>query len=364
MFLSLTFFLVFCAAAATLTATLIPVLSRMAVRRGLVDRPQGRKDHGRPVPPIGGLVIVPLLMILLPIVGVMPQDHAALYIALTIVLVLGWLDDRRDLPAALKLGAQIVIALILTISGEARLDHLGYLFGPSQWADLSWLAIPFSAVCFIFFMNAMNMMDGMDGLAGGAAFIMAFWLAVAAVMGADYTWAAAALLLMSLLFGFLTHNMRYPGHRRATVFLGDSGSLSLGVIIGWLGMNVTMAETPGIPPIVMAFIIMVPIFDTFALFIARVRAGRGAFSPGRDHLHHVLLGKMDANGTYLVLMALILFSGGLGLVGSVLGVPQIWLTISWCCMLGLYSIFRVVVYKTDYLIISKTSSNKKESRVF
>jgi UDP-GlcNAc:undecaprenyl-phosphate GlcNAc-1-phosphate transferase len=346
MFLPLTFFLIFCAAAATMVAKLFPVLTRYAVRRGWVDHPDqsgGRKDHGRPVPPIGGLVIVPIFLILLPSLGFLPQDHWPLYLGLAVVVVMGWYDDRYNLRPELKLAGQVAVALLLAITGEATLTHLGDLFGTGQTLYLSWVAIPFTAACFIFFMNAMNMMDGLDGLAGGQSFVMLLCLAVAAMMGGDPQLSAVALLMMALLFGFLVHNMRYPGHKRATIFLGDSGSLALGAIIAWLGVQITMDSTPGVPPIAIAFIIMVPIMDTFALFIARVINGRGALTPGRDHLHHRLLSR--GWGVERVVVVILVCSLLISVTAMLISqIPQysVFLGFIWLIFLATYTFFKVL----------------------
>lgn len=340
MILSFIFFATLCGAASVLAASILPVIARMAVRRGWVDKPDakngGRKTHTRPTPPVGGIVILPLFLLLLPHVGFMPTDHAPLYVAIALITITGWLDDRFDLSPTTKFFMQVLVAILITASGAALLPHLGHLFGGEHLAMLGPIAYPFTAVCFIFFMNALNMIDGVDGLAGGISFVMLFWLGVAAMMGGDIQYASAAFLMMALLAGFLVHNMRYPGHKRATVFLGDAGSMGLAVVIAWLGVNIAADPTPGMPPIGMAWIIALPIIDTFALFISRKRRGLSAFTPGHDHVHHRLMHGGFSSGHHLspervtlILIIIVFLMGVIGVLGVPTGIPEWGLSILW-----------------------------------
>lgn len=341
MILSFIFFTLLCAASAVLTASILPIIARIAVRRGWVDHPDtqtgGRKTHTRPTPPVGGIVIIPLFLLLLPPIGFTPLNHAPLYIAIALITATGWLDDRFDLSPATKFFMQVLVAVLITGSGTALLPHLGHLFGGSDLSMLGPLAYPFTAVCFIFFMNALNMIDGVDGLAGGVSFTMLFWLAIAAFMGNDIQYATAACVMMCVLIGFLVHNMRYAKHKRATVFLGDAGSMGLAVVIAWLGVNIAADPTPGMPPIGMAWIIALPIIDTFALFIARRQRGISAFTPGHDHIHHRLMRHGFRAGQHFtpghvttILMSLVFIGGAVGVLAlPFFGIPEWVLTLLW-----------------------------------
>jgi UDP-GlcNAc:undecaprenyl-phosphate GlcNAc-1-phosphate transferase len=340
MILSFIFFATLCGAAGVLAASIIPVIARMAVRRGWVDKPDandgGRKTHTRPTPPVGGIVILPLFLLLLPHIGFMPFDHAPLYVAIALITATGWLDDRFDLSPTIKFIMQVLVSILITASGAALLPHLGHLFGSEKLAMLGIIAYPFTAVCFIFFMNALNMIDGIDGLAGGISFVMLFWLGIAALMGGDIQYATAAFLMMAVLSGFLVHNMRYPGHKRATIFLGDAGSMGLAVVIAWLGVNIAADPTPGMPPIGMAWIIALPIIDTFALFISRKRRGLSAFTPGHDHVHHRLMHGAFSSGRHLppervtlTLITVVFLMGAIGVLGIPAGIPEWGLSVAW-----------------------------------
>jgi UDP-GlcNAc:undecaprenyl-phosphate/decaprenyl-phosphate GlcNAc-1-phosphate transferase len=338
-------------ATSILVALLVPLAVRRAVRSHFVDHPDtGRKDHDRAVPPVGGLVVVPVFLCAIPFLGFDPLHHWPFYLSVLLILGAGVTDDWFDLSAHFKLGLQIAAAAIMTLSGEAVLRDLGYLFGGGNALTLGPLAIPFTMVCMIFLMNAMNMIDGVDGLAGGISLVMLFWLLLAALLGHDALLAGLAIVLIGALIGFLVHNMRYPGHRRATVFLGDAGSMTLGLLVAWLAINVAESETPGLHPIGVAFIILLPIIDTFALFIARLRSGRRAFQPGQDHIHHRLMirGAGPARVT-LILVAVTFISGAFGVLGPKFGMTEGTMTFIWLALLGVYTFRLVLRARTLYV---------------
>jgi UDP-GlcNAc:undecaprenyl-phosphate GlcNAc-1-phosphate transferase len=337
------FFFVLIAAAATLVGTLIPVFTRMAVRRGFADHPDdARKDHGRAVPPLGGIVIVPIFLLLLPFLGFPVGDYLSLYAAVTLLYVTGFIDDSKGLSPALKLGVQVVCALIVTVSGTVSLDHLGHLFGSDHLVELSFISIPFTVVCFIFFMNALNMIDGVDGLSGGLSFIMLLFISLSFLWAGHIPFFSGSVLLMALLVGFLIHNMRYPGHKRATVFMGDTGTLCMGFLIAWLGISSAMTEGAGITPIGFAFVILLPIMDAFALFIARKRRGISPFTAGRDHLHHILLNKWyNPLRVTLALWMMCFLLGLIGFIGPHVGITEGVLTFLWVGLLLGYTAYQV-----------------------
>jgi UDP-GlcNAc:undecaprenyl-phosphate/decaprenyl-phosphate GlcNAc-1-phosphate transferase len=328
----------------------LPVAVKRAVRSGFVDRPDnGRKDHDRPVPPIGGLVIIPVFMVLAPFAGLSPLMHWPLYVGLSLILLTGVLDDYYDLPAHWRLALQIGVATLLAWSYDARLMNLGHLFGAPNDLMLGILAVPFTIACFVFLINAMNLIDGVDGLAGGISFVMLGWLMIATLICGNVMFTMPIMVLIMCLAGFLIHNMRYPGHRKATVFLGDAGSMALGLLIAYFAINVTQMPPTVLKPIGAAMIILIPIVDTFALFIARVRAGRQAFTPGRDHIHYRIMNLGYTPGqTALILMVITLVAGGVGLLGPLVGFGEGPLTVLWIiCLLG-HTVYLTRVAKQIY----------------
>lgn len=323
---------------APLLAFLIVVLAAMPARKlakwaELMDHPGGRKAHVKPIPPIGGLVIFPLFLAGMSVLGAPLAVYWPLYIGIIILLVTGALDDRFSLPWWVKFGTHITVAGLLIVFGNCQVAYLGDLFGFGVvWASI--LSYPFSFIAIVLLINALNLMDGLDGLAGGMSFVMFFWMMLAALIAGAIDKAVLLSLMMGCIAGFLYFNMRNPWRRQASIFLGDAGSMCLGLTLGWFAIQ--LARGPGLPlePIAVAWIIGLPIFDACAQFYRRLRAGVDPFAPDRHHLHHHLIAAgFTVSQATVFIMTVVFVMGGIGYGGLKIGVPQIILTLFWVCVL-------------------------------
>ncbi len=313
-------------------ALLIPLVRRLAAKTGFLDHPGGRKQHEQAVPPVGGLVIFPVFMLAAAIHGVNVQQ-AWLFAGIALFLIAGALDDRFNLPATAKFTVQWVAALIIVIPGGAVAASMGNLlgFGPFGWGPGAPI---FSAVAAVLLVNAINLIDGLDGLAGGLSFIVLFWFSVCAVAAGRLDVLPLPLILMGALGGFLAHNMRYPGHKRASIFMGDAGSLSLGLSLAWFAMHLSQYKEIVLKPVGVAWLLSLPIYDTCGQFARRISQGRHPFDADHHHFHHhfVFAGLTPGQATAAILS----LSFGLGLVGVGglwLGVPEFVLGYLWVALL-------------------------------
>ena len=306
---------------------------KLAIAVDLVDKPGGRKNHEKPVPPIGGLLIFPVFMIVGLMSGVALKEYWPLYIALIILLTTGALDDRFALHAWVKFMAHFAAAGLIVFFGNCQVAYLGNMFGfGTVWTGF--MSYPFSIIAVVLLINAVNLMDGLDGLAGGKSCVMFVRMLVAALI-AGYTKEAMVLsILIGAICGFLVFNMRNPWRRKANMFLGDSGSMCLGLMIAWFAIHLARGEHYPLEPIVVAWIIGLPIFDACAQFNRRVSEGRDPFSPDRGHFHHHLIDAGFTVGQATVfVMLVVLTMGVIGFGGYWLGVPQVILTILWVAAL-------------------------------
>lgn len=306
---------------------------RVAIAVGFVDRPGGRKDHETVVPPIGGLVIFPVFVVLSLATGMDIAEHVPLFMALALLLAVGALDDHFDIRASIKFSIQFIAAWLIVVPGGATIEHLGNFLGFGVLYT-GFLGVPFTIFCVMLLINAINMMDGLDGLAGGKSIIIMLWLAIAAAMGGDEETLVALVVLMGTLAGFLYFNMRTPLNKRATVFLGDSGSMSLGLVLAWFAITMTHNGEAALAPISVAWIMAVPVIDAFGLFVIRIVTGRHPFSADRNHFHHHFVHAGVPVGQSTITILAIGYSLGLiGYCGVRAGVPEYVLTYIWIGLL-------------------------------
>jgi UDP-N-acetylmuramyl pentapeptide phosphotransferase/UDP-N-acetylglucosamine-1-phosphate transferase len=167
------------------------------------------------------------------------------------------------------------------------------------------------------------MMDGVDGLAGGCVAVMLAWLALAAWLANLQGPLVVAVVTAAAVLGFLLHNLRGPWRAQASVFLGDAGSLSLGLIVIWLAIEISQAPSRVVSPMGIAWVVALPVLDTFSLLIRRLIHGQNPLKADRNHLHH-LFGRagFSPGQTAAALIVLSAALGGVGVLGSAIGVPD------------------------------------------
>jgi UDP-GlcNAc:undecaprenyl-phosphate GlcNAc-1-phosphate transferase len=274
-----------------------PVARRMAVLSGVVDVPREHRFAQRATPLLGGVAIYLASAVALVLFSdrfYVPQ-LVSIFIGATFVSFLGLWDDHSALPAAVKLGGQVLATAVLMATGIR-----------AQVFNSPWLNLALTLVWMVGVINALNLVDNMDGLSGGiAAIASAFFLVLAADSGQFLVGSLAAALLGACL-GFLYYNFN-----PATIFMGDSGSLFLGYVLAAVGLKLKF-DTPGsVSWLVPVLILGVPIFDTTLVVISRLRRGISPLQGGNDHLSHRLV-RLGWSHREAV-MALYLICGALGM---------------------------------------------------
>lgn len=321
-------------AALLLVGLFVPYACRLAHRIDFLDRPGGRKKHEDEIPPVGGLVIFPVFMLLVALSGKADSSFWAFSVAILLLIAVGALDDRFALLARYKFVTQFIAAFIVVLAGDVRVWGFGDIFGFGPlW--MGWMAVPFTVVAIVLLINAINLMDGLDGLAGGLGLVACSWLLVCALAAGDVEHAVLLVTMMGALVGFLWHNMRHPWRAQARIFLGDAGSLALGLTLAWLAID--MAGHPDRAtawPMTVAWLLALPIMDTCSQFARRVSQGRHPFDPDHNHFHHhfVTAGVPVKYATPAILF--IAFVYGLFAVAvQFAGWPQAFLTYPWIILL-------------------------------
>ena len=307
------------ALALPMTIGLVLLLRRQAVRLGLMDEPGGRKQHHGLVPLVGGLAMFGGLLAAAMLSG-LSQTNAALLLALALLVVKGYLDDRFDLRPALRFSVQALAALIMVYWGDVRLENLGNLFGFGDVLLGRW-SLPMTVFAVLGVINAMNMIDGADGLAGGLALVALLAFATFASVG-GFLGGTVLLPLLFAVVGFMLFNARSPFRARAAVFMGEAGSVLLGFSLAWYAIDLASVREV-FTPITAVWILAVPLMDTIGLMLRRLLKGRSPFAPDNEHLHHILqrAGFSHAQ-TVLIVWLIAAMLAGIGIAGWKLGVPE------------------------------------------
>jgi UDP-GlcNAc:undecaprenyl-phosphate GlcNAc-1-phosphate transferase len=305
---------------------------RLALACNFADRPGGRKKHEDAVPPIGGLVILPVFLIATNLAGMQETVPWALSAGLAALLIMGAIDDKIGVKSQIKFALILLTACFVVIFGEMEIGQLGNLFGFGE-VGLGAGSKIFTILALALFMNAVNMMDGVDGLAGGFCALVTFWFMIVCAGAGDWNSFAALSILLSVLLAFLAFNMRAPWRPRASIFLGDAGALSLGLLLGWFCISLSQGEGAPLAPATVIWIIAVPVMDAFALFIARSLRGLHPFNADRRHLHHRFLDAgLPPGNTTLVILALIAVFALIGFVAQTISVPPYVLFYGWLAL--------------------------------
>lgn len=325
---------------ATLAAT--EILRRLAPRFGLLDRPGGRKQHRSPTPVVGGLAMAAGLGVcwaLLP----ETRPHVAWLLGFVAFVLLGAVDDLLHLRAGSKFLIQAFIASCVVIGSGVALPFLGEVL-PGWVVWLGALSIPFAVFAIVSVMNAVNMSDGVDGLAGSLGVVALLSLALMSSLAGHAITAFQALLPAAALLGFLAFNVRGPKGVPARVFMGDAGSLSLGFLIAVFALVVASPHRVGVPAAVVIWCCFIPLADGLSVILRRMSRRSGAMSPGRDHLHHLLLAKgLSPGGVVVVESGLGLTAALLAIMGWQVGLAD-WVLVAAFC--GGFVAFHLAVSRT------------------
>jgi UDP-GlcNAc:undecaprenyl-phosphate GlcNAc-1-phosphate transferase len=274
--------LTFAAGLALLSAATV----RLMIAARLMDRPDGRKAHVRPTPKGGGVGIVVAFLVG---IGMLYQfaEFARLadpYFrgvieASVAIAVVAFLDDVYDWNFSVKLGAQVLAALVAVVSGLYLRDYRVPYIGP---LPVGWLGAPVTLLWLLFATNAMNFIDGLNGLAGGVALIAAAFLAAIAATHDGWFAYAASLLLAAGIVGFLPFN--FP---RARIFMGDVGSQFCGFMLAVLAVVASRFQGLEMSFLLMPMLLSGVLFDVGFTLVRRAVAGERLTAPHRGHLYQI-----------------------------------------------------------------------------
>ena len=286
-----------------------PALIKVAKMKHLVDEPgEERKLHSRSVPTIGGIII--FAAVLFSYALWFPSESRAypewidssgafdnalnqfkyLIACLIILFFVGVKDDIIGTAPVKKLMAHVVVGFILVIMAEIKITNMHGIFGVYEIPE--WFGLMLSVFVYIVIVNAFNLIDGVDGLAAGVGLVCCLLFGFWFFQSGNTPFALLAFVLGGALLGFLVFNFN-----PAKIFMGDSGSLTIGVIISVLAIGMIEQDTALLPdslrslprPILAMSILVYPLLDTLRVFVVRALKGQSPFSADKNHIHHRLI---------------------------------------------------------------------------
>ncbi len=265
----------------------IKLFKPIAVDVGLVDKPNSRKRHQGQVPLIGGISI--FVAVLAASLLWLPNTlELRMYlIASAMMVFIGALDDKYDLKVRIRIVGQIIIASLMIYGVGGYIANLGDLFGLGE-IQLGPVGIIFTYFAIIVVINAYNMVDGIDGLIGSLSLNTFTAIAVLFLMSGNNSYLTYPLIIATATLPYLIFNLGYFRSYSKKIFMGDAGSMFIGLSVIWLLTIGTQGENASFRPVTALWICAIPLMDMLAIVMRRYRKGKSPFKPDRDHLHHIL----------------------------------------------------------------------------
>ena len=260
-----------------LSLLLVNLVKHYAPKLGLVDIPNGRSAHLQHTPTAAGIGFYLAVAIILPLFHFdYMLSNFWIFLAILLVFIVGLLDDYRETSPNTK--SIVLIAGIVLLSFEGMIvNDLGVFFG--MHITLGWFALLFNIFAIVGFTNALNLIDGLDGLAAVVGIVILGTFFAVGYTNDDFFIMLLSMAFVSSLLAFLIFNWN-----PASIFMGDSGSLTLGFVITILAIK----SLAYLPTVSILFITAIPILDTLVVMIRRKCNGRSMFSADRCHFHHIL----------------------------------------------------------------------------
>ena len=269
-----------CGVAILATMIALMVLRPVAVQVGWVDCPAGRKCHEGKIPLIGGLCFYFGSLLAAFVLG-MDALGWVVFVLGGLILFVGAVDDGHELGVRPRLACQFLIAIAFVWMTGASVNQTGLEWAGKDLLLGAW-GVPLTVLGIVAVINAFNLLDGMDGLAGSVAMV-----AMAFLFAASGGSVALLAILCAALVPFLVANLGWWPHHK--VFMGDAGSTFLGFVVAATAVYAVSAQPADVRMVDGLWFMAVPLMDTLAVMVRRIREGDSPFQPDNNHLHHLVL---------------------------------------------------------------------------
>ena len=336
------------------TLATVPFSRWLAATIGAIDYPGNRRVNDHPVPRCGGIALylgflAGCLTLYLGVTYfgwritdlyiVKDIQYPTLIMGISIMFIVGLIDDIVQITPKQKMAGQILAATIVALSGVS-IDMVRSLVD-GAYLELGWLNVPLTVAYLVVFVNIINLIDGLDGLAAGIVAIVSVSMFVLVYMRGSMTLALICVVIVAICLAFLCYNF-YP----ASTFMGDSGALFLGLLIGTVslaGVVRTQSLVVNLIPLVIAGI---PMLDTASAFIRRTRQHQRFDEADMGHIHHRLVDAgLGQRKSVLILYACTAVLGVVGLLISSTSGPMRWVVFGVLFVAMFVVIWRVGLFK-------------------
>lgn len=304
------------------TYAAIYVLRPLSFKINLLDIPNGRKNHEGHVPLIGGIAMyIGVVVSILITPGELPNFYYFILVT-GIILILGILDDLHNASVSLRLVTQALVAIFITTVVDINIESFGNLFGIGEIYLNKWSYLV-SVIAIVAAMNALNMSDGIHGLAGGTSLITFAAISYLSIGSASQEITLIVLLFCSTIPVFLVNNICIGVEKCKRIFMGDAGSMLLGLVIVWALISFSQGEERSFAPVTALWLFALPLIEMFTAITRRLVLGKSPFKPDLSHSHHVLIRLgFDEKNTLLYLLLFSLLMAAFGVLGELYGVDE------------------------------------------
>lgn len=288
--------------------TIIPKILIISIRKKLFDQPDERKIHNRPIPRLGGVTFFPVIVFTFTVFTALrilfekiPNDLFSPNVAceflfliagLTLLYIIGIADDLIGVRYRKKFAVQILSAVLFPISG-LYINNLYGLFGINEIGI--WIGVPLTILLVVFITNAINLIDGIDGLASGLSMVALVIFGVIFMLHEFWNYALLAFICVGVIIPFFAYNVFGNAEKGRKIFMGDTGSLTLGFILSFFVLKYCMfvdgvyMQSYGSPVVVAFSMLLVPSLDVVRVVLKRLRNKKALFMPDKTHIHHKFL---------------------------------------------------------------------------
>ena len=339
----------------------VPRVLLISRKKKLYDIPDARKVHSRPIPRLGGITFFPVLLMsfcltigiwmLMSLHGGLP--HVNVFIARFIMLAVGMMtlyligvaDDLLGVSYKAKFVVQIVCASLFPLTG-LWIHDLSGLFWLHQIP--AWIGVPLTVFIVVYITNAINLIDGIDGLAAGICAISLSTFGLAAAVTGQCLFILFAFGMLGILLPFWVYNVYGNIQKGHKIFMGDTGSLTLGYLVSFLLISMASESGKAFPRDILIIglsTMLLPMFDIVRVVIARMKNHHNPFLPDKNHIHHKLL-RTGLSARWV--MAVLIMTSLLIVLVTMLGV---WLHLgsTWIFLIDL-GVWLVFDYTINYFI--------------